>query len=65
MLARIHSFMLIGIDPLLGPEALSVLRAMGHGDLLVLADANFPTSSCTGQVVRMDGVDLLLSVCRS
>jgi L-fucose mutarotase len=51
--------MLIGIDPLLGPEALSVLRAMGHGDLLVLADANFPTSSCARPAVRMDGVGLL------
>jgi L-fucose mutarotase len=34
--------MLIGIDPLLSPECLATLRAMGHGDEMVLGDANFP-----------------------
>jgi L-fucose mutarotase len=51
--------MLIGIDPVLGPETLSVLRAMGHGDRLVLADANYPASSSAARVVRADGVSLL------
>lgn len=51
--------MLKGIDPLLGPGLLSTLRAMGHGDEIVIADANFPAHS-TGQpnrVLRADGVD--------
>ena len=34
--------MLKGIDPLLGPDLLAILRAMGHGDEIVVADANFP-----------------------
>ena len=36
--------MLIGIDPILGPDCLALLRAMGHGDEVVLADANFPAA---------------------
>jgi L-fucose mutarotase len=50
--------MLIGIDPLLGPECLSVLRAMGHGDYVVLADANFPAASNARRLVRMDGANM-------
>ena len=51
--------MLIGIDPLLGPDCLAVLRAMGHGDHLVLADANFPAASSARRLVRMDGAGML------
>lgn len=49
--------MLKGIDPLLGPELLAMLRAMGHGDELVIADANFPAAAHARRLVRMDGVD--------
>lgn len=48
--------MLIGIDPILGPEALALLRAMGHGDELVLADANFPAARIAARLVRFDGL---------
>jgi L-fucose mutarotase len=48
--------MLIGIDPLLGPDLLSILRAMGHGDELVIADANFPSAAVGRRVVRADGI---------
>jgi L-fucose mutarotase len=51
--------MLIGIDPVLGPDCLAVLRAMGHGDRIVLADANFPAQSSAQRLVRMDGVPML------
>ncbi|HTV17725.1 MAG TPA: RbsD/FucU domain-containing protein [Polyangiaceae bacterium] len=51
--------MLIGIDPLLGPDCLAVLRAMGHGDHLVLADANFPAASNARRLLRMDGASML------
>lgn len=37
--------MLKNIDPLLTPELLHVLASMGHGDELVLCDANFPAAS--------------------
>jgi L-fucose mutarotase len=49
--------MLKGIDPLLGPELLAILRAMGHGDEIVVADANFPARSLAKRLVRVDGVD--------
>ncbi len=40
--------MLKGIDPLLSPDLLRVLAAMGHGDEIVIADANF-TAETLGQ----------------
>lgn len=37
--------MLKGIDPLINPDLLAVLARMGHGDEIVIADANFPSAS--------------------
>jgi L-fucose mutarotase len=37
--------MLKGIDRRLNADLLYVLRAMGHGDMIVLADCNFPATS--------------------
>lgn len=48
--------MLRGINPLLSPELLSILRAMGHGDEIVIADANFPADTNGRRVVRLDGI---------
>ena len=50
--------MLIKIDPILSPDLLFLLRSMGHGDKLVLADANFPAHSMNKNVVRLDGVNI-------
>ena len=47
--------MLKGIDPLLGPDLLQVLAAMGHGDEIVIADGNFPSESHALRLVRLDG----------
>ncbi|MGI9500131.1 MAG: RbsD/FucU family protein [Geminicoccaceae bacterium] len=49
--------MLKGLDPLLNADLLHVLRAMGHGDDLVIADANFPATTMGKRLVRLDGVD--------
>jgi len=49
--------MLRGIDPILSPDLLHILRAMGHGDELVIADANFPAESIARRVVRLDGLE--------
>lgn len=49
--------MLKGIDPVLGPKLLAILRAMGHGDEIVIADANFPAAANARQLVRADGID--------
>ena len=60
--------MLKNIDPLLTPDLLYILRAMGHGDEIVIVDANYPAESAGPQVVRLDALnatqalDLVLSV---
>ena len=50
--------MLINIDPILSPELLHALQSMGHGDKLVLADANFPSASLAKKLIRLDGVNI-------
>ncbi len=49
--------MLKGIDPIIGPELLAILRAMGHGDEIAVVDANFPATANARRLVRADGVD--------
>jgi len=48
--------MLKGIDPVLGPDLLAILRAMGHADEIVIADANFPAAANAQRLVRADGI---------
>lgn len=48
--------MLRGLDPILSPDLLYTLAAMGHGDDIVIADANYPAASCCDNVVRLDGI---------
>jgi L-fucose mutarotase len=53
--------MLKGIDPLLTPELLKVLAEMGHGDEIVVADANF-TATTLGvgkPLIRLPGTGVL------
>jgi L-fucose mutarotase len=52
--------MLKGIDPVLSPELLKVLAEMGHGDEIVLADANFTAVSLAAgkPLVRLPGVQM-------
>ena len=49
--------MLKGIAPVLSPGLLKVLCEMGHGDMLVIADGNFPAESVGKgkRVIRLDG----------
>lgn len=41
--------MLIGLHPNLSPDVLHTLAVMGHGDALVVVDANFPAASVAAQ----------------
>ena len=50
--------MLININPVLSPELLFHLRSMGHGEKLILADANFPANTSNDKVIRLDGVGI-------
>lgn len=65
--------MLKGLDPRLNADVLYVLRSMGHGDALVIADTNFPSDSVArrtvyGKLLRMENqtaaeaVNAILSV---
>ena len=47
--------MLKGIDPLLGPDLLHALAAMGHGDEIAIVDANFPAAAVARRLIRVDG----------
>lgn len=48
--------MLRDIDPLLSPDLLHALASMGHGDQIVIADANYPAASCGPICVRAGGL---------
>ena len=53
--------MLKGIDPRLNADVLYVLRSMGHGDQIVIADTNFPSDSVAqdtvhGELLRMENL---------
>jgi L-fucose mutarotase len=52
--------MLKNIDPRLSPELLKILCEMGHGDEIVLADANFTAESLAQgrPVLRLPGVGM-------
>ena len=49
--------MLKGIDPILTGELLLTLQDMGHGDEIVIADANFPAFSVGQRVIATPGLD--------
>ncbi len=53
--------MLKSIDPILNADVLYALRAMGHGDDLVICDTNFPADAVArqtvlGRLLRIDNV---------
>ena len=53
--------MLKGIDHRLNADVLYVLRSMGHGDALVIADTNFPSDQVSratvyGDLLRMENL---------
>jgi len=53
--------MLKSIDPILNADVLYALRAMGHGDDLVICDTNFPADAVSrqtvlGRLLRIDNV---------
>jgi len=61
------------IDPRLNPDLLHALAQMGHGDMIVVGDANYPAATTAeyttyGTVLRMDhisaaeAVEAILSV---
>ena len=52
-----------GIPSIINPTLLHALARMGHGDEIVLADANFPSASIAkhttlGEEIRCDGISI-------
>ncbi len=55
--------MLKGLDPVLTPNLLWCLAAMGHGDDLALVDANHPASriaksTSSGRIIELPGIGM-------
>ena len=48
--------MLKNVPKLISPELLKILCEMGHGDEIVIADANFPSANYGQRVIRADGI---------
>lgn len=49
--------MLKGLDPLLTPDLLHALASAGHGDVVAVVDANFPSARVARRLVTLAGVD--------
>ena len=47
--------MLRNVHPLLLPDLIHVLAAMGHGDEIAIVDANFPATTVNPRVVELRG----------
>jgi L-fucose mutarotase len=59
--------MLKGIDNRLNADVLYALRAMGHGDVLIVCDTNFPADSIArdtalGELLHMDNLSAAQAV---
>ncbi|MEW5814638.1 MAG: RbsD/FucU domain-containing protein [Spirochaetota bacterium] len=50
--------MLRNIPACISPNLMHALMSMGHGDEIVLADADFPGVSNSRKLIRADGVDV-------
>ena len=50
--------MLKNIPACISPDLMHALMTMGHGDELVLADADFPAATYSKRMIRADGVDV-------
>lgn len=50
--------MLRGIPRAISPDLMKCMMEMGHGDVLVLVDANYPAHSHGKRVIRMDHVEI-------
>ncbi|MDF2635931.1 MAG: RbsD or FucU transport [Pelosinus sp.] len=47
--------MLKGIPAIISPDLLKIMHEMGHGDDLVIGDANYPAASNAQRLIRCDG----------
>ena len=50
--------MLKHIPYLMSPDLMKLLLEMGHGDEILIADGNYPQSTISSSVVRLDGINI-------
>ncbi len=50
--------MLRNIPACISPDLMHALMSMGHGDEIVLADADFPAATNSKRLIRADGLDV-------
>ena len=50
--------MLRNIPACISPDLIHALMTMGHGDEIVLADADFPAATNSKRMIRADGIDV-------
>ena len=50
--------MLRNIPACISPDLMHALMSMGHGDEIVLADADFPAATHSKRLIRADGLDV-------
>lgn len=50
--------MLRNIPKILPPDLVKYMMEMGHADVMILADANYPGTSHARHIVRMDSVEI-------
>lgn len=50
--------MLKNIPKIISPELMKCMMDMGHSDIMVLADANFPGNSHAKRIIRMDSIGI-------
>ena len=51
--------MLKRIDPILSPDLLATLRAMGHGDEIAIVDGDYPALEHARRLIRLDGLAII------
>ena len=51
--------MLNNIPSCISPELMKTMMSMGHGDKLILADADFPAETFGKHVIRADGISMI------
>lgn len=50
--------MLRNIPKILPPDLVKYMMEMGHADVMILADANYPGTSHAKHIIRMDSVEI-------
>lgn len=50
--------MLNNIPKIISPELMKVMMEMGHSDVLIIADTNYPAAAHAKRLIRLEGVEV-------